>query len=87
MVENREETANRRLRGMSDDMVGKNRDGTWEALAGPVRPNMPLGKAGGEPSYKETKGREAGRVADGAVVPMKPRKAGWREGLLLKESF
>jgi hypothetical protein len=45
------------------------------------------GKAGEEPSYKETKEGEAGRVADGAVVPMKPRKAGWREGLLLKVSF
>jgi len=48
---------------------------------------MPLGSAGEEPSYKETKGREAGRVADGVVVPEKPRKAGWREGLLLKVSF
>jgi hypothetical protein len=27
---------------MSDDMVGQNRDGTWEALAGPVRLNTPL---------------------------------------------
>jgi hypothetical protein len=26
---------------------------------------------GREPSYKETKEREAGRVADGVVVPMK----------------
>jgi group II intron reverse transcriptase/maturase len=26
-------------------------------------------------------------VADGVVVPAKPRKAGWREGLLLKVSF
>jgi len=45
------------------------------------------GRQGEEPSYKETKGREAGRVADGVVVPEKPRKAGWREGLLLKVSF
>ena len=51
------------------------------------RPDTPLGSAGREPSYKETKGREAGRVADGVVVPMKPRKAGWREGLLLKVNF
>ncbi len=43
--------------------------------------------SGAEPSYKATKGREAGRVADGAVVPVKPRKAGWREGLLLKDCF
>ena len=26
-------------------------------------------------------------MADGVVVPEKPRKAGWREGLLLKASF
>jgi hypothetical protein len=25
-----------RLRGISDDMAGKNRNGTWEALAGPA---------------------------------------------------
>lgn len=43
MNENREKTVMGRLRGMSDDMVGKNRNGTWEALAGPVRPNTPLG--------------------------------------------
>ena len=30
------------LRGISDDMVGQIRDGTWEALAGPARLNMPL---------------------------------------------
>jgi hypothetical protein len=46
-----------------------------------------LGRAGEEPSYKETKERETGRVADGVVVPVKPRKAGWREGLLLEVSF
>jgi len=46
-----------------------------------------LGRTGEEPSYKETKEREANRVADGVVVPMKPRKARWREGLLLKVSF
>lgn len=62
-------------------MAGKNRDGTWEALAGLTE------KVRKEPFYKETKGREAGRVADGVVVPMKPRKAGQREGLLLKSSF
>jgi hypothetical protein len=72
---------------MSDDMVGKNRNGTWEALAGPERPDTPLGRSGEEPSYKGTKGREVGRVTDGAVVPKKPRKSGWREGLLLKVSF
>ncbi len=43
--------------------------------------------AGEEPSYKETKEREAGRVADGVVVPVKLRKAEWREGLLLRVSF
>ena len=26
-------------------------------------------------------------MADGVVVPEKPRKAGWREGLLLKDRF
>jgi hypothetical protein len=72
---------------MSDDMVGKNRDGTWEALAGPERPNIPLGMTGAEPSYKATKEREAGRVADGAVVPERPRKARWREGPLLRDYF
>jgi hypothetical protein len=46
-----------------------------------------LSSAGAEPSYKVTKEREAGRVADGAVVPAKLRKAEWREGLLLKVSF
>jgi hypothetical protein len=61
-----------RLRGISDDMAGKNRNGTWEALAGPALPDTPLGiRTGAEPSYKETKEREAGRVADGVVVPVK----------------
>ena len=46
-----------------------------------------LGSTGAEPSYKHTKGREAGRVADGVVVPVEPRKARWREGLLLKYNF
>jgi len=32
---NREDAAMWHLRGMSDDMDGKNRNGTWEALAGP----------------------------------------------------
>jgi len=50
-------------------------------------PTCHLGRSGAEPSYKETKEREAGRVTDGVVVPAKPRKAGWREGLLLKGSF
>jgi len=44
MTENRENTDMRRLRGMSDDMVTQNRNGTWEALAGPERPNTPLGE-------------------------------------------
>jgi hypothetical protein len=35
MTESREKTDMGHLRGMSDDMVGQNRDGTWEALAGP----------------------------------------------------
>jgi len=43
-TENREHTATQRLRGMSDDMDRKNRNGTWEALAGPERPDMPLGE-------------------------------------------
>lgn len=64
-----------RLRGISDDMVRKNRNGTWEALAGPVLPEIPIGlRTGAEPSYKETKEREAGRVTDGVVVPMKSWK-------------
>jgi hypothetical protein len=75
-----------RLRGMSDDMAGKSRDGTWEALADPLSPEH-RGDSGGEPSYKETKGREVGRVADGVVVPRMPRKARRREGPLLKDSF
>jgi hypothetical protein len=29
---------------MSDDMVGKIGNGTWEALAGPERPDKPLGE-------------------------------------------
>jgi hypothetical protein len=44
MTESRENTDMRRLRGMSDDMVTQNRNGTWEALAGPERPNTPLGE-------------------------------------------
>jgi hypothetical protein len=50
-------------------------------------PTHHSGRSGKEPSYKETKEREASRVTDGVVVPEKPRKAGWREGLLLKVSF
>jgi hypothetical protein len=34
-TEDRENTVVGRLRGMSDDMVGQIRNGTWEALAGP----------------------------------------------------
>jgi len=34
-------------------------------------PTHHSGMTGKEPSYKETKEREAGRVADGVVVPMK----------------
>jgi len=44
MTEGRENTVVGRLRGMSDDMVGQIRNGTWEALAGPERPDMPLGE-------------------------------------------
>jgi hypothetical protein len=42
VIENREKMVMERLRGMSDEMLGKTRDGTWGALAGPVRPDMPL---------------------------------------------
>jgi hypothetical protein len=35
VIENREKTIMRRLQGMSDDMVGKNRNGTWGAFPGP----------------------------------------------------
>jgi hypothetical protein len=45
MIENREKTVMGRLRGTSDDMVGKNRNGTWEVLASPARPDTPLGKS------------------------------------------
>jgi hypothetical protein len=45
MSENREKTVMGRLRGMSDDMVGENRNGTWEALAGPAKPNTPIGES------------------------------------------
>jgi hypothetical protein len=34
-------------------------------------PTHQLGRSGEGPSYKETKEREAGRVTDGAVLPMK----------------
>jgi hypothetical protein len=36
MTEDRGNTVVGRLRGISDDMVGQIRDGTWEALAGPA---------------------------------------------------
>jgi hypothetical protein len=39
------------------------RNGTWEALADPIVLTMRE-----EPSYKETKSKEVGRVADDAVV-------------------
>jgi hypothetical protein len=35
MTESREKTDMGRLRGISDGMAGQNRNGTWEALAGP----------------------------------------------------
>ena len=44
MIENREKTVMWHLRGTSDDMAGKNRSGTWETLAGPALPNIPLGQ-------------------------------------------
>lgn len=37
-------SSRRRLRGVSDDMVGKNRNGTWETLTDPDEPKTPLGK-------------------------------------------
>ena len=71
-----------RLRGMSDDMDGKIRDGTWEALAGPTQAQYATWEGvGGDPSYKETKEREAGRVADEAVVPVKLWKHNRGKGL------
>jgi hypothetical protein len=49
--ESRENTSStRRLRGASDDMVGKNRNGTWETLADPGNPILHLGRTGAEPS-------------------------------------
>jgi len=74
--ESKENTSSRRrLRGVSDDMVGKNRNGTWEALAGPARPNTPLGKSRSRALSIKTK-REGSqkRVAAGAAVPMKSWK-------------
>ena len=52
----------------------KGRNGTWEALAGLTK------KVREERFYKETKGREAGRVADRVVVPMRPWKQGRGKG-------
>ena len=46
--------------------------------ASPIRH---LGKVGEEPSYTETKEREAGRVADEAVVPVKLWKHNGGKGL------
>ena len=89
-------TAHREQRGRGDAAPpGYERRHGWKeqetglgkpslALEGPIHH---LGTTGGEPSHKETKEREAGRVADGVVVPEKPRKARWREGPLLKNYF
>jgi hypothetical protein len=55
-----------RLRGISDDMAGKIRTG----LGKPSSARMIFLRSEEEPSYKETKEREAGRVADGVVVLM-----------------
>ena len=44
------------FRGMSDDMAGKNRNGTWEALAGPERPDTPLGDQEKSPLIRKRKG-------------------------------
>ncbi len=46
MTEGREKTVMGRLRGMSDDMVGQIRNGTWEALAGRARLTMPRERSG-----------------------------------------
>ena len=74
--ESRENTSSRgRLRGVSDDMVGKGRNGTWETLADPEEPNTPLGKNRSRALPIRTK-REGSqmRVAAGAAVPMKSWK-------------
>jgi hypothetical protein len=68
----RREHDTQHLRGYSDDMDGQNMDGTWETFVGPLTAER--GSNGEEPSYKGTKGREAVKVADGVVVPMKSWK-------------
>ena len=47
------------------------RNGTWETLADPIVVTMRE-----EPSYKETKSKEVGRVADDAVVSKMFRESG-----------
>ena len=49
----------------------KERNGTWETLADPIVLMMRE-----EPSYKETKSKEVGRVADDVVVSMMFRESG-----------
>jgi hypothetical protein len=74
--ESRENTSSRRrLRGVSDDMVGKSRNGTWETLPDPDEPNTPLGKNRSR-ALSITKEREGSqkRVAAGAAVPVKSWK-------------
>jgi hypothetical protein len=74
--ESRENTSSRRrFRGASDDMVGKNRNGTWETLTDPERPDIPLGKNRSRALSIRTK-REGSqmRVAAGAAVPVKSWK-------------
>jgi hypothetical protein len=68
-------SSTRRLRGASDDMVGKNRNGTWETLTDPDKPNTPLGKRRSRaPSIRTKREGSQKRVAAGAVVPMKSWK-------------
>ena len=74
--ESKENTSSRRrLRGASDDMVGKIRNGTLETLADPEEPNIPLGKNRSRALPIRTK-REGSqqRVAAGAGVPVKSWK-------------
>jgi hypothetical protein len=75
---------------MSGDMDGKSRDGTWEALIGPLEAQyITWEQRGEEPSYKETKERGASEgggwcrsTEDGCA-----RERIRREGHLLKGSF
>jgi hypothetical protein len=65
-------------------MVGKTGTGLGKPSLALKRPDMLLGELEEKsPLIKETKKGEAGRVAERVVVPMKPRKAGRREGPLL----